>query len=306
MKTRFSSKMARIAAAAVILSMVAGVLFGAVSLSQSAAARSELTPGAPTTATDDHLYRFADGDEFGSVVEAPQAIGFSGGTVTVTRSASVAVAPDRAVLDLAVEGTAATVAAARQSAAESMTALLAAIKEAGVADDDIATTMFRIQPETEWVEETIDLGDGETVRRGRSRLIGYTVRNGVTATVRDLDEVGTVIDEAAEAAGDNFRIPGIRFSAGNQAAAADQARELAAEDARRVAELYAESLGFVLGPVVEMTEYDRGAPLTREFAVAESAALLADTPIIPGDVDVSASVQVKFAILGSVQRASGE
>ena len=305
MKTRFSSKMARFAAAAVILSMVAGVLFGAVSLSQSAAARSELTPGAPT-ATDDHLYRFADGGEFGSVVEAPQAIGFSGGTVTVTRSASVAVAPDRAVLDLAVEGTAATVAAARQSAAESMTALLAAIKEAGVADDDIATTMFRIQPETEWVEETIDLGDGETVRRGRSRLIGYTVRNGVTATVRDLDEVGTVIDKAAGAAGDNFRIPGIRFSAGNQAAAADQARELAAEDARRVAELYAESLGFVLGPVVEMTEYDRGAPLTREFAVVESDALLADTPIIPGDVDVSASVQVKFAILGSVQRSSGE
>ena len=217
------------------------------------------------------------------------AIGFTNGTVSVTRSASVSVEPDHAVLDLGVEAIADTVAGARQSAAERVTAMLAAIKEAGVDDDDIATSMFEIYPRTEWVES-------------RTRITGYAVRNGMKVTVQDLEITGSVIDAAAEAAGDHFFVTGIRFAASNQEEAVDQARVLAARDARRVAELHGATLGFVLGPVVEMIEYGGVAPIGAQFDARVEAAqsVSFDTPIVPGDVDVSVTVEVKFAILGAV------
>ena len=217
------------------------------------------------------------------------AIGFTNGTVSVTRSASVSVEPDHAVLDLGVEAIADTVAGARQSAAERVTAMLAAIKEAGVEEDNIATSMFEIYPRTEWVES-------------RTRITGYAVRNGIKVTVRDLDITGSVIDAAAEAAGDQFFVSGIRFAASNQEVAVDQARVLAARDARRVAELHGATLGFALGPVVEMVEYGGVAPIGAQFDARVEAAqsVSFDTPIVPGDVDVSVTVEVKFAILGAV------
>lgn len=240
-------------------------------------------------------------DESESDSVATNAIGFTNGTVSITRSASVSVESDHAVLDLGVEAIAATVASARQSAAERMAAVLEAMEEAGIDEEDIATTMFEILPQTEWVEERTDLGDGNFAVRNRSRIVGYAVRNGIKVTVRELDNVGQVIDAAAEAAGDLFRVPSIRFGSSNQDEAVDQARILAARDARRVAELHASTLGFVLGPVVSMVEYGGAAPVGAQFdarvATAESFAF--DTPIVPGDVDVSVTVEVKFAILGA-------
>lgn len=238
---------------------------------------------------------------------ADSSVGFTNGTVTVTRSASVALEPDHAILNLGVEGIASTVASARQTAAERMTAVLEAVKEAGVAEDDIATTMFEIAPETEWIEEEVELANGESLRRGRSRIVGYSVRNGIETIVRDLNTVGDVIDAAAVAGGNTFRVPRINFSADDQGTAIDQARRLAAADAQRVAQLYANSLGFILGPVVDMTEYGTSPVLRADFEVAAQSGYGVSTPIIPGDLDVSATVEVSFAILGAaLPQPSGE
>ena len=234
---------------------------------------------------------------------ANPAVGFTNGTVTVTRSASVSIEPDHAVLNLGVEAVAVTVASARQTAAERMTAVLDAVKEAGVVEDDIATTMFEIAPETQWEEVEVRLED-ETIRRNQSRIVGYSVRNGIEVTVRDIDTVGDVIDAAAVAGGDAFRVPQMTFAASDRGSAADQARQLAAADARRVAQLYADSLGFILGPVVEMVEYGSGPAIRASVELATDSGYGARTPIIPGDLDVSATVEVSFAILGATRPAS--
>lgn len=243
-----------------------------------------------------------------SDIVAQNSIGFSNGTVSITRSASVAVESDHAVLNLGVEAIGATVGSARQSAAERMEAVLEAMEEAGIDGDDIATSMFEIVPQTEWVEDRTDLGDGNFSVRNRSRIVGYAVRNEIMVTVTDLESVGSVIDAAAEAAGDLFRVPSIRFGASDRDAAVDQARILAARDARRVAELHASTLGFVLGPVVAMVEYGGAAPIGAQFdaRVATAESLTFDTPIVPGDVDISVTVEVKFAILGAAVTTSGQ
>ena len=268
------------------LALVVTATVGILLMNQADATRSD-GPLTATLAQPASFAAVAGGVEANDGVA--NAIGFTNGTVSVTRSASVSVEPDHAVLDLGVEAIADTVAGARQLAAERVTAMLAAIKEAGVGEDDIATSMFEIYPRTEWVES-------------RTRITGYAVRNGIKVTVQDLDITGSVIDAAAEAAGDQFFVSGIRFAASNQDEAVDQARVLAARDARRVAELHGATLGFVLGPVVEMVEYGGVAPIGAQFDARVEAAqsVSFDTPIVPGDVDVSVTVEVKFAIIGAV------
>ena len=274
------------------LALAVTATVGILLMNQADATRSDGPPTA-TLAQPASFTTVAGGVEANDGVA--NAIGFTNGTVSVTRSASVSVEPDHAVLDLGVEAIADTVAGARQSAAERVTAMLAAIKEAGVDDDDIATSMFEIYPRTEWVES-------------RTRITGYAVRNGMKVTVQDLEITGSVIDAAAEAAGDQFFVSGIRFALRQiKRKRWTKRRVLAALDARRVAELHGATLGFVLGPVVEMVEYGGVAPIGAQFDARVEAAqsVSFDTPIVPGDVDVSVTVQVKFAIIGAVA-ASGQ
>ena len=301
MKINPRSNIAKSIVVAATLLAVVGTATVLATMDDRASASSAATPPAITDPIGAG-YRFA-GPSVSVDSLAAQAVGFTNGTVTVTRSASVAVAPDHAILNLGVEAIASTVASARQTAAERMTAVLEAVKEAGVAEDDIATTMFEIAPETEWEEVVVTLGD-ETIHRNQSRIVGYSVRNGIEATVRDLDTVGDVMDAAAVAAGDTFRIPQINFNTSDRGTVLDQARQLAAADARRVAQLYADSFGFILGPVVEMTEYGTGPAIRADVEFATESGYGARTPIIPGDLDVSATVQVSFAILGATRPAS--
>lgn len=295
MKYSIHPNLAKYVGVATILLAALGIATVLLSMDRATASSATQSAGSVPVAAN---YSLSDA-RVPVVSQADTSVGFTNGTMTVTRSASVAVEPDHAILNLGVEGIASTVASARQTAAERMTAVLEAVKQAGVAEDDIATTMFEIAPETEWIEEEVELANGESLRRSRSRIVGYAVRNGIEAIVRDLDTVGDVIDAAAIAAGDTFRVPRINFSADDQATALDQARRVAAADARRVAQLYANSLGFILGPVVEMVEYGTSPVLRADFEAAAQSGYGVTTPIIPGDLDVSATVEVSFAILGA-------
>ena len=144
--------------------------------------------------------------------------------------------------------------------------------------------------------------DSAIGKYGESVIIGYIVSNSVEVTIRDLDEVGNVIDKVSEAAGDEVRINGISFGLDNPALYGDTARDLAARDAHDKAELYARILGVELGPVVYLQETGGTSPEPM-FAVAEasffgdSARSFAPTQVSPGDVDVTASVSAVFAIV---------
>ena len=79
--------------------------------------------------------------------------------------------------------------------------VMTALNKNGVAREDIRTQYFSIRQVTKW-----DRDKEEEV------VIGYRVINMVVAKIRDMDEVGTVIDAVAEAGGDFTRIDSIDFS----------------------------------------------------------------------------------------------
>ncbi len=216
--------------------------------------------------------------------------------IWVTGQATLEIPADVAKVSIGVESREATVAESRQKAAGAMENVLAAIRETGVANDDIVTSYFNIQPQTVWVEVSDSSGS-----RREPRITGYIVNNTVRVTVRDIDLLGSVVDTAATAGGDLVRINSIQFTVDDPSVFGEQIREMAATDALAKANFYARVMGVTLGPMVFLTEVGSSVPMSRAFP--ESMGMMMDegfarTPISAGDVSLSVTLQVVFAIAG--------
>jgi uncharacterized protein YggE len=204
-------------------------------------------------------------------------------TLNVTGTGEVSVAPDMATLRIGVETRGDSAAAAVAANNEAAQAVIAAIKGNGVADKDIQTSNFSVSPV---YDET------SYQRPGGPRIIGYQATNQVAARVRDLDRLPGLLD-ATVGSGAN-RIDGLEFGLADDTAAADEARRLAVEDARRKAEVYAEAAGVRLGPVRSIGEGGGGPiPYYDRAMRAEAAAAV---PIERGQTTVAASVHIVWEI----------
>ena len=218
---------------------------------------------------------------------SPSILGGNTG-IHVTGAGTASATPDIAVLSLGVEGQARTVAEANGIAADAIAAVLAVLRGSGVADDDMKTQHFSIQPQYSFNRDT-----------GVQTLTGYRVTNSLIVTLRDLDAVGSIIDAVAAAGGDATRINSIGFRVEDGVALEAEARRLALEDAVAKADLFAEATGVTRGKLVFITEQS-----FQQFARAESAVALdggfaasaAPTEILAGEFDVRVNVQAVFAI----------
>ncbi|MEE9202429.1 MAG: SIMPL domain-containing protein [Dehalococcoidia bacterium] len=206
----------------------------------------------------------------------------------VTGRGRITYAPDVVVLQLGVEAQAPTVAAAQAQARDSMVGVLAALEDKGIAEKDIQTTRFSIQPVYEWIE-----------RMNKQELTGYRVTNQVRAKIRQVDAAGEVIDAVAEAGGDLVRIEGISFSIDDPSPLQAQARELAVKEAVAKAQQIAGAAGIELGQVIYINETTLSMPTPVPFVQMEARAAMAAPPpteILPGELELSVQVQVVYSI----------
>ncbi len=206
--------------------------------------------------------------------------------IWVNGEGKVTAIPDIATLRLGIEAQEASVAEAQTQAAEAMDRVMTALTENGVAEKDIQTQYFSISQVTKW-----DSVKEEEV------VIGYRVTNMVTAKIRDIDKVGTIIDAVAEAGGDLTRIDSIGFSVDDPSAYYEEARQEAMTDAKAKAEQLAELAGVTLGKPTYISEGSLYVPSITRGAVYEEAIASVETPISPGEMEISLSVQVTYAIL---------
>lgn len=216
--------------------------------------------------------------------------------IWVVGSGMVTVDPDLAQLMLGVESLEDTVQAAQAAAATTLDAMITTLMENGVAEEDIRTQHFSVQPIITYVR--VSEGGREY---SEQRIDGYRVSNSIVAEIRELDKVGDIIDLTVAAGGDLVRVNGITFTVEDQAAAHTVARELATKDAIAKAQQFGDLLSITVGPPVFVTELGRSGPILQEatmerFAVADMAGAAPSTPILAGDLTVSAQVQVVFAI----------
>ncbi len=205
-------------------------------------------------------------------------------TITVDASASVQRAPDRAILQLAVEQDGPTAQAAAQASATAMDAVLRALRARAIPSASIRTVSYRIDPVY-----------GRRTRPDSAPLIvGYRAMNLVEVTIDSIATVGAVID-AAIGAGAN-RVAGLSFDLRDREGARLAALELAMARARREAETVARAAGAGLGPPVSisMASPDPPRPMLQGRMLVE--AMAEPTPIEGGALAISAEVRVVYRL----------
>ena len=207
--------------------------------------------------------------------------------IWVTGVGQMTAAPDIATINGGVEVVAKTVSEARGMAAEAMDALMKALTARGIEERDIQTTRFSIYPEYQYDRD-----------KDRSELVGYRVNNQISVTIRNLDQVGMVIDDMVEAGGDLARFNGIHFGLDDSKPLEVEARKLAVEDMTAKAMQLADNAGVSLGDLVFISESVGASPRVDDFleyatlkAVQNSAV---DTPISGGELSVTITVQGVF------------
>ena len=208
--------------------------------------------------------------------------------IWVNGRGEVSAVPDVATLSLGIESREASVAEAQSRAYEAMDRVMKALTDNGVVKKDIQTQYFNVSKVIRWDNEN-----------EREVVIGYRVTNMVTAKIRELDNVGAIIDAVAVAGGDLTRIDNIGFSVDDPSGYYAEAREKAVTDARVKAEQMAELSGVKLGKPTYISEssYMPG-PIYRQDMIAKAeGAPAVETPISPGEMEISLSVQIAYAIL---------
>ncbi|MFM8745149.1 MAG: SIMPL domain-containing protein [Aestuariivirga sp.] len=206
-------------------------------------------------------------------------------TITLSGHGETKAAPDMAFVTSGVVTAGATAADALAANTQSMNSLFAALKEAGIAEKDMQTSNFSVQPR-------YDFNNGTAP----PKLVGYEVSNTVTVTIRKLAGLGPLLDRLVTA-GSN-QIQGIGFMVSAPDVALDAARQLAAADATRKAKVYAAAMGVDLGKVISISEggaQQPQPPLLRAGPMMADAAG-APVPVAAGEQNMSVDVTVTWEI----------
>ena len=156
--------------------------------------------------------------------------------------------------------------------------ITAAVKQAGVATEDIQTANVSVYPEQS--------SEGERVV-----ITGYRANIQVRAKVREIDAIGDVIGAASDAGANE--IGGPTFTLSDDSDIRNEAIELAIADARKRAEVMAKAADKNLGEIISVSEAGVSAPV---YFGAERAALDSAVAIEPGQLDISANVTVVFEL----------
>lgn len=233
--------------------------------------------------------------------------------------------PNVARSTIGVEARAGTAEEAMAEVNQRMAQVIAAVKQAGVADADVRTSTLSLNFERNYESPRPEFAPAATpvaappvapaaapAGKTKSASVGvavpkaeavptaplvklpqgfYTATNSVEVTIRNLDTAGKVLS-AATGAGAN-QLYGIRFEIEDPSALQAEARKKAVEDARARAERLAQLAGVKLGPAVSITELDGGGGPVPMFAMAkmDSAA-----PVERGELTVTSTVQIVFAL----------
>jgi uncharacterized protein YggE len=197
--------------------------------------------------------------------------------VTVTGEATLAVAPDAAMIRIGVSSQDKTAREASDANARQMTAVLAAIKSNNIAERDIQTSRLSLQPQY------------DPNKSGTARLTGFQATNQVTVRIRDIGNLAAVLDSAISAGANEMS--GIEFIVSEQSKLLDRARDDAIADAHRKAERYAKAAGSRLGHVVAISE-EGSSPPPRLMQALRAGAV----PISPGEQTLRAAVTVSYEL----------
>jgi len=206
------------------------------------------------------------------------------GTLTITGDAVTYAAPNLAQVNIGVQ-------IERQDSAsdamaqirDRMTQIIAALKQLGVTDKDIRTSVLSLGPSYDYTN-------------GQQQLEGYTATQTIQVKTKTLDKIGDMLNAATEAganqAGD------VQFMVENPDLKKDEARKIAVAEAQKKAQEMALQLGVVLGRLKSYTEAPGGTvspPVYMRSAVG-MASDAGSLPVPSGQQEVSMEVTLTYEV----------
>jgi len=209
--------------------------------------------------------------------------------ITVTGTARVEAVPDQAIVRIGIVRPGGTAKEAQDDANRIGQAILKAIGGLGVPANTIQTSRLTISPTYAQPRP----GSSEA-----PRITGYMASNSVTVTLDTLALIGPVVDAGLDNGAN--QLEGVQFRLKDDATVREKALRSAVAEARWKAGAMAEALSVTLGPVQELSE--SGSSVTplgerNEAVFAMAARSSTPTPVSPGQIEVSASVVLKYAIV---------
>jgi uncharacterized protein YggE len=189
--------------------------------------------------------------------------------------------PDVAEIGAGVVTQAADASAAMAENARRMTAVIAALKSAGVAERDIRTSSLNLNPQYRYENDKPPV------------LTGYQANNRVSVRFRDLARVGRIVD-ALVAQGAN-QIDGPNLMVDQPDAALDEARNRAIAKARARATLYANAAGLHVKRIISISESQAGV-IRPPMPMMMRAEAKADTSVAAGEQELNVTLNVTFEL----------
>jgi uncharacterized protein YggE len=178
-----------------------------------------------------------------------------------------------------------TAAAAGADNARRQRAILDTLKSLGLAPAQLSTMDYNVSPEMQYSPNV----------QTPPKITGYAVTNTVRAEVRQLDDVGRVID-AALAKGAN-EISSLQFYSSKADSVRRAALAVAVGSARADAEALARAAGGSLGALLELSTPERPSQPGPQLMASRGMAAQKQTPIEPGEQTFSASVSARWMFI---------
>lgn len=216
-------------------------------------------------------------------------------SITVTGTGEVSSAPDTAVITFSVIETAKTVELAQKQATDRTNKALAYLKTAGIADKDIKTTNYSINPQYEYNKIVCVRAPCESSQT----LVGYQASQSIEVKIRKTDQAGTVLAGLGSVGVQN--IYGPQFTFDDDTKIQNDARAKAIADAKSKAEILAKQLGVHLVRITAFSENGGGYPMPYSAkAEMSSVGRGADAVVAPslptGENKVTSNVTISYEI----------
>jgi uncharacterized protein len=202
--------------------------------------------------------------------------------ISVVATGEATVAPELAIVSFAVSGSGKQLAPTRDDVNKRSSAVLASLRELGIAEGDLNAPDVGIHPEYDF-------------RKGQ-RLTGYRVVRQMTAKVRDLEHLGDVLDWLVSAGANE--VHGAQMSSADPSAAEHEALRSAITAARSKAEALAEAGGVTIAGLAKVEEEPGHGPPVPRMRMMAAGAMAEDAPteVAAGDLTVTRQVRAWFEI----------
>jgi uncharacterized protein len=207
-------------------------------------------------------------------------------TVNVSGMGEVAAEPDLARITLGVEARKPTLAEARTEVNATVERVLKLTRDLRIDPKHVNATRVQVQPEYNWNPK-----DRKRV------LLGYLVRRQVQVELRDLEQLGALLERAVDAGVNQMGDPALESSRRKELER--EAMSRAVQDARLNAETLAGAAGVRLGPVRSLNGAASSPPMPMfrtQMAMADAAAA-PEASYQPGEMKFSASVNAEYDLV---------